>query len=648
MSISVSDLTALQAAVASPPSDGVIYLTNNITLSDTAYLNITKAIAIDGQGFSLIVPQDADYGPYSAGWAYTYNFAIYIASGSLTLQNITLDGNQNINSVGAIFGYNGPVTINEGTLITNFSRTVYQGTMQDIVSMRKDLTMNGGSISNNAGRGVNITNSAIFTLNSGTISYNNFIPNPGPGVSYGDEGGPGVTVSTGTFIMNGGLISYNTVATANSEGGGIFLNGAGTINGGTISYNSAYYGGGIYIFSSYGTLTLNGGTIEHNTATAGGGIYSESRASDLICGQISNNQASSSGGGIYLREPGVRIGVPDNCPCQDCLPTFPLLCDFPQICDCPTCQPLPNYCLSIDNNTATNGGGVYAAYGVEINCALITQNNAANGGGIYASSLSQALTVNKTAILCNHSTAGGAGMYLSYMETVLQSCLLYGNVAGTNGGAILIGSSDEQILTTSSDTCFSNNSASAPLFSAQPTPNIQYCCKSLEPLILNNYDIYSSIKNAGQKIPTPNPVAYGQTLTWHTFFTHNGNLSTLTIKDPLTPFTYIANTAIATINGAAYPVAVTGTADNPIFTISAPATAGQLISLTFEASVPQLPQDTTYTNMITLNSSTTATGTVTVLKSSFLSPQDILTKSAAPTALAPGEKLTYTVTLTKN
>ena len=640
----VSDLASLQTALAAPPSDTIIYLTNDITLSETAYLNITKATILDGQGFSLIAPQDADYEPYST----TYNFAIHISGGSLTLQNITIDGNQNINSAGAIFGSKGPLTINDGTLITNFVRIVYQGTEQDVVSMRTNLTMNGGSVSNNEAVGISVSDNALFTLNDGVISYNNFIPVTS-GVSYSNTAGAGVRISAATFIMNGGLITHNTVSATNYKGGGLFLNGTGTINGGTISYNSAYTGGGIYIFSSYGLLTLNGGTIEYNTATIGGGIYSESRASDLICGQISNNQASSGGGGIYIREPGLRIGIPDNCPCQDCLLTFPLLCDFPQICDCPTCQPLPSYCLSIDHNTAASGGGVYAAYGVEINCALITQNNATNGGGIYGSSLEQTLTVNNTAILCNYSTAGGAGMYLSYMETVLQSCLLAGNIAGTNGGAIFIGgASNESTLTTSPDTCFTNNLASAPLFSAQATPTIQYCCKSLEPLILNNYDIYSSIKSAGQKTPTPNPVSSNETLTWNALFTHTGTLSTLTIKDPLTPFAYIANTAIATISGITYPVTVTGTPDNPIFTISAPATAGQLISLTFEASVPQLPQDTTYTNTITLNSSTTATGTVTVLKSHQLSSTDTLTKTSYPPTATIGDTITYTVTFSKS
>ena len=648
MATYVSDLASLQAAVASPPSDTLIYLTNDITLSETTYLNITNTVTLDGQGFSLIVPQDADYGPYSAGFQTTYNFAIYIGNGSLTLQNITLDGNQNVNSVGGVFGYNGPLTINDGTLITNFVRTVYQGTEQDVVSMRKNLTMNGGSVSNNEALGISVSNNALFTLNNGLISYNNFTPVTS-GVSYSNTAGAGVRISAATFIMNDGLITHNTVATTNYKGGGLFLNGTGTINGGTISYNSAYTGGGIYIFSNYGLLTLNGGTISYNSATAGGGIYSESRASDLICGQITNNQASSSGGGIYIREPGLRIGIPDNCPCQDCPLTFPLLCDFPQICDCPTCQPLPSYCLCIDNNTAPTGGGVCAAYGVEINCALITQNSATNGGGIYGSSLEQTLTINNTAILCNHSTAGGAGIYLSYMETVLQSCLLAGNTASTNGGAIFIGgASDETILTTSPDTCFTNNLASVPLFSAQATPTIQYCCKSIEPVILNNYDIYSSIKNAGQKISTPNPVSSNQTLSWNILFTHTGTLSTLTLKDPLTPFTYIANTATATINGTTYPVTVTGTPDNPTFTISEPATAGQLIALTFDVSVPQVLQDTTYTNTITLNNNTTATGTITVLGTSVLSPTDTLIKTAYPSVAQVGDIITYEVTLIKS
>ncbi len=115
------------------------------------------------------------------------------------------------------------------------------------------FNMYGGTISNNTGIGVRLTESCTFTMSGGTIS--------------GNKGG----VSTGgTFTMTSGEISGNT---ATRDGGGVYVNGGTfTMNGGEIKSNTAEInGGGVYV--NRGAFTMNGGEIKNNTAnTAGGGV----------------------------------------------------------------------------------------------------------------------------------------------------------------------------------------------------------------------------------------------------------------------------------------------------------------------------------------------------------------------------------------
>lgn len=120
----------------------------------------------------------------------------------------------------------------------------------------------------------------------------------------GDSGGGGVFVK-GTFIMNGGTISGNTAA----DGGGVYMardaNVTFTMNGGIISGNTAQNGGGVTV-SRAGNFTMNGGTISGNAAQFGGGVSvvgtggTRSAIFNMHRGIITNNIASTNGGGVYI------------------------------------------------------------------------------------------------------------------------------------------------------------------------------------------------------------------------------------------------------------------------------------------------------------------------------------------------------------
>ena len=119
--------------------------------------------------------------------------------------------------------------------------------------------------------------------------------------TYGSGGG--VSVSGGTFIMNGGEISNNEARATQSSGstsasgGGVYISSAGTfiMNAGTITGNSARgtalsgwgNGGGVYVAS--GTFIMKGGIISNNWAKYydssrgyGGGVYVTGSSSSFI------------------------------------------------------------------------------------------------------------------------------------------------------------------------------------------------------------------------------------------------------------------------------------------------------------------------------------------------------------------------------
>jgi hypothetical protein len=171
------------------------------------------------------------------------------------------------------------------------------------------FTMNGGAISRNRGSGVSIL-AGSFIMNSGVISENTIT------VSSADfrVGGGGVRVvnSNASFTMSGGEIISNRAV--GCFGGGVYLHNGGTftMNGGEISGNSAASsfddrrnsrfggsGGGISLHSG-GNFTMNNGTISGNTASVDGGGVHVHGTFTMGGGTISGNIARNNGGGVHV------------------------------------------------------------------------------------------------------------------------------------------------------------------------------------------------------------------------------------------------------------------------------------------------------------------------------------------------------------
>ena len=199
---------------------------------------------------------------------------IKVESGSLTLGNVTIDGNNVIISdsgaAAAINMAGGTVIMNDGTKITNHKRTSGYGPA---------VYMTGGN----------------FKMKGGTIS----------GCESRNYGGA-IYLDGGSFEMNGGIIENNktTLSSAGYGGGAFYVREATLIiNDGLIQNNSSNSGGAIYN-TSFGTTIINGGVIKGNAAVgdspSGSAIFHSCKTTGEATLQIGGNANINVGNDIYL------------------------------------------------------------------------------------------------------------------------------------------------------------------------------------------------------------------------------------------------------------------------------------------------------------------------------------------------------------
>ena len=199
---------------------------------------------------------------------------IKVESGSLTLGNVTIDGNDVIISdsgaAAAINMAGGTVIMNDGAKITNHKRTSGYGPA---------VYMTGGN----------------FKMKGGTIS----------GCESRNYGGA-IYLDGGSFEMNGGIIENNktTLSSAGYGGGAFYVREATLIiNDGLIQNNSSNSGGAIYN-TSFGTTIINGGVIKGNAAVgdspSGSAIFHSCKTTGEATLQTGGNANINVGNDIYL------------------------------------------------------------------------------------------------------------------------------------------------------------------------------------------------------------------------------------------------------------------------------------------------------------------------------------------------------------
>jgi uncharacterized repeat protein (TIGR02543 family) len=283
-------------------SDGSVNLTGgSVTIPASATIKISGGTLTGNNTFGVVTVQN---GAYLELEAVTISGGYYVPSNSGSpAGGVTVSGGELLMKSGARItgnkGFNGGgvQVVNSGVLTMNSGSEVSENT------------------ATNSGGGVWVGSGGRFTLENGGKISDNLTGNQGGGGVY--VGGGNSTTTTAVFTMNGGEISANRTETASGgSGGGVQVanGGAFTLEGGKISGNIAYHlgGGGVYVGGgSYANppavFTMNGGEISLNRAAtigsgaSGGGVYVNYDADFIMNGgKILNNQAEGGdGGGLY-------------------------------------------------------------------------------------------------------------------------------------------------------------------------------------------------------------------------------------------------------------------------------------------------------------------------------------------------------------
>jgi len=221
------------------------------------------------------------------------------SSGTFNMHGGEISGN----SVTGQPGQGGGVSVIMGTFIMN-GGTISgnwvggnDGHGGGVSVMMGTFTMNGGTISDNWVDNVTGTGGGVF-LQGNTFTMGDDAEISG---NTATGNGGGVAVVFGNFNMSGdAVISGNTT---DSLGGGVAMqSGAFTMGGSAeISGNkSQFAGGGVSLTTGGVTFNMQSGTISGNTSgTQGGGVHLAAGGFTMQAGEISGNTAYR-GGGIWV------------------------------------------------------------------------------------------------------------------------------------------------------------------------------------------------------------------------------------------------------------------------------------------------------------------------------------------------------------
>jgi hypothetical protein len=237
---------------------------------------------------------------------------------TMTIDNSTISGNSAVDGGG----------------VSNYS---YYGSLS--LTIRNNSVVSGNTANSPGSDGGGVYNNttygdALVTIDSSTISGNTAVADNAGGIyNYTISGTATIMVNDSIITGNNsgddgaGLYSFSyygatsmvirdsTISgNAALENGGAMYNlaitGTATIalENSTISGNSAgENGGGLYNYSVFGSTTsvMTNSTISGNSANQGGGIYQNVGSGTLNHVTVTNNSATTTGGGLFIANPGV-------------------------------------------------------------------------------------------------------------------------------------------------------------------------------------------------------------------------------------------------------------------------------------------------------------------------------------------------------
>lgn len=275
----------------------------------TAVLTLQKAMELAGEGGTIMVAKgvsltmDITIENVTIQREANYEgdlFAIGSVNNTptVTLKNATIDGG-NFKVVDESFDYASLFLINGGTLKIEEGAVLQNNWSTAVVVSNGSLEMSGGEIcynkaDGNYGSAVHLQNDSgtqTFTMTGGSIHDNEQKQYCGT-VSVGGK--------NAVFTMEGGMITNNETG----YGGGVQIGmGEAYLKGGTISNNqSTSSGGGVYLWTSVleqPACYLSGTEIIANSAPRGAGIYVAGGELYITGGSIEKNTSTSAGAGIY-------------------------------------------------------------------------------------------------------------------------------------------------------------------------------------------------------------------------------------------------------------------------------------------------------------------------------------------------------------
>ena len=193
--------------------DGGIWLNNGITLTVNGTVNApSNRIGPDGSAHSVAATINGSGTIKLLSKGNLIGFGG--ANKKLTLDGVTLVGIADNDSQLVWVGDGGELILKSGVITGNTSTSGFTGGVH--IGEKSTFTMKSGAITGNEGRGVFVNGkTATFIMEGGDISGN--------GCGPGADGGQGVAVNEGIFIMKSGAIYGN--AFTSREGGGVFIVG---------------------------------------------------------------------------------------------------------------------------------------------------------------------------------------------------------------------------------------------------------------------------------------------------------------------------------------------------------------------------------------------------------------------------------------
>ena len=321
------------------------------------YSSLQEAINYSQDGDIIYLWENIEENIYSSGKVYT-----------LDLQEHTITRNSANSSDPVFYIYGGSVTLKNGTITGGYGSYGGLRIYNCDLFYGENLMIVKNTSTNGYG--------AIFFQSCGEVTLKDCTISDNLSGSYGS----GIAVYGGTKLIGERITVLG--------------------NGFTTRYKESYrLGGGIYIDDT-SSADLTDCTISGNEASYGAGIYAKGVLS-VSDSEISDNIASTSGGGIYITG---NYGTSDH--------TLVL-----ENC-------------TVSNNSAKNGGGIYADYlsSVTLDDSDIIQNSATIGSGaMYIDG--ESISITNTSINENSSPSGSAAIYISCeVVTGKEENLLIDNV----------------------------------------------------------------------------------------------------------------------------------------------------------------------------------------------------------------------------